>query len=879
MSYLLGVDLGTTYTAAATRRGDVVQMASLGDRAAVVPSVLWFGPDGEMLVGEAARRRSIAEPERFVREFKRRVGDQVPLFVAGAPHPPERLYGRLLHWVYEQVTRLEGGPPELICATHPANWGEFRIEVLRQALRSFDLPSVDFVTEPEAAAIHYASQTRVPDGTVIAVYDLGGGTFDAVVLRKEPSGWSLVGHPEGIENFGGVDFDAALFARVQQVLGLDPDWLDEDDPAVVAAMSRLRLDCVDAKEALSNDTAANIPVFLPQARTEVRITRAEFEDMVRPGLADTVDVLASVVRSAGLTSADIDRVLLVGGSSRIPLVAEMVSGFGRPVSVDAHPKHAVALGAALAAGRQPVEPAEPPAFPPPAAVSPAAGSPEAPPPMAPPPVAPPSVAPPPMAQTAPPQPPREPPAAVPVPAAPAPASTGASGGSRAAWIIAGIVALAGVVALVVALAGGGGSGSNLATAATPTVGDQPSGPAGPTEPAQQTPAQQTPEQEATPDPTPTPGPTVAASGSGFASLEPLALPGADEGRTSSFATGPAEVPSLLWRTDITASSEVVAHDGTLYLGAQDGTIRALDATDGTPLWTFDNTYSAVHVALATYGADKVAVIADAGPDVVIVGGDDGALLARLPLPDDLHDGFAWYATPVGDTLLVVANSSDGDSSTTHSVLLAIDTGDWSQRWRADLGSATNAFGSEPSISDGVAVITKDDTRGIDMSDGSTLWTRDIPDGGVAPLNRLAADGVVVVHDGRLRGLSIETGDELWFGEIGGYGVQSAADGIVYSVSSDGVVARDARTGVAVWIADLPDGLYDRAVTAVAGDHVLAVAATLDNENHLVAFRRSDGGVAWQLSLGEVELASTTPLFISDGTVFVEDRAGFIHAVG
>ena len=104
-------------------------------------------------------------------------------------------------------------------------------------------------------------------------------------------------------------------------------------------------DCVAAKEALSSDTDVTIPVLLPNLQTEVRLTRAEFEQMVRPALADSITALNRALRSAGVTAEQVDSVLLVGGSSRIPLVAQLVGAeLGRPVAVDAHPKHVIALG-------------------------------------------------------------------------------------------------------------------------------------------------------------------------------------------------------------------------------------------------------------------------------------------------------------------------------------------------------------------------------------------------------------------------------------------------------------------------------------------------------------------------------------------------------
>ena len=357
MAYQLGIDLGTTYTAAAVfdgASGRGPEVVALGDRAPTAPSVLCLRPDGELAAGDAAERYAVTEPQRIARQFKRRLGDPTPLLMGDAALPAEVLTSRLLRWVVEAVVRSQGGErPSTIVLTHPANWGPFKRDLLDKASELAGIGRTIMLTEPQAAAISYSSQSRVEAGAVIAVYDLGGGTFDAAVLRKEnDGGFTMLGTPEGIEHLGGIDVDAAMFAHVTAVLDEAYEQLDPDDPAALAAVARLRLDCTQAKEALSLDTETTVPVLLPTIQTEVRVTRGELESMIRPPLAETVTALERAIRSANLTPDAIDHVLLVGGSSRIPLVAELVSArLGRPVAVDAHPKHAIALGAAIVAAR------------------------------------------------------------------------------------------------------------------------------------------------------------------------------------------------------------------------------------------------------------------------------------------------------------------------------------------------------------------------------------------------------------------------------------------------------------------------------------------------------------------------------------------------
>ncbi|QJY47084.1 Hsp70 family protein [Pseudonocardia broussonetiae] len=351
--YQLGVDLGTTWSAAAVCRDGArtAEPVPLGEHGHAVASAVFAGADGSFLLGEAAERRALSDPDRVVREFKRRIGDPTPVLVGREPVPAEVLAARFVAALVRQVSQREGGPPSRIAVTHPAGWGPHKTAALRAALAAQGVGPLVLLSEPQAAAVGYASAERVEAGSVVAVYDLGGGTFDAAVVRKDPrGGFALLGTPEGIERLGGVDFDEAVFAHVRDAIG--PAWaeLDGTDPAVLEAVARLRRECTAAKEALSVDTVVQVPVMLPGLHTRVRLGRAEFEDMVRPAIAETVDALARALASAGVAPADVATLLLVGGSSRMPLVTELVSaGIGRPASADVDPKGVIAAGAALVA--------------------------------------------------------------------------------------------------------------------------------------------------------------------------------------------------------------------------------------------------------------------------------------------------------------------------------------------------------------------------------------------------------------------------------------------------------------------------------------------------------------------------------------------------
>ena len=355
LSYLLAVDVGTTRTAASTARtgqdgGIVTSAFGLGRSGDSAPSTIFIA-EGELLFGEAAERRGLAQPERLVREFKRRIGDDVPLVVGDQRFAPEELYARMVAWVVDAVAEREGYQPSAICVTRPVTWGAYRSELVVTALRREISSSIELITEPEAAARHYETTSPLEPGQAIAVYDLGGGTFDAVLLRKEEDGTvRVVGAPAGLPDFGGADFDDLVLRHVLAAAGLSASELTRD-PAARVALASLRRECVEAKEALSFDSEAVVPVLVGQTSTTVRLTRAEFEGLIEDGVERSIDVLETSVEAAGLDPADLETILLTGGSSRIPRIAQLLSErFDRPIAIDADPKAIVALGAARELG-------------------------------------------------------------------------------------------------------------------------------------------------------------------------------------------------------------------------------------------------------------------------------------------------------------------------------------------------------------------------------------------------------------------------------------------------------------------------------------------------------------------------------------------------
>lgn len=347
MPHSIGVDLGTTSVAVAI--GD-----DLGTRAAqlspllVEPSVAFCSADGTILTGQAALDAADGDgdPTRLVRGFKRRLGDPTPIIVGGVGFAPEALMAAQLRDVVARITELQGEAPERVVLTCPAAWGPYRRE---QFARIADLSGVtidEIVTEPVATATSVSRERPLEDGAVVAVFDLGGRTFDATVLRMGADGLEVLGSPEGVEHLGGDDFDDAVRGLLDQRVGGRISALDAADPDDAATLAAIDEACTLAKEALSvrEETVVRLP--LDDADHPITIMRADLERSIRPAVGLAVAALLRTIHSAGIDADAVSTVILAGGSSRIPLVAEEVASIGRPVAATHHPKFTVALGAA-----------------------------------------------------------------------------------------------------------------------------------------------------------------------------------------------------------------------------------------------------------------------------------------------------------------------------------------------------------------------------------------------------------------------------------------------------------------------------------------------------------------------------------------------------
>jgi actin-like ATPase involved in cell morphogenesis len=319
-----------------------------------MPSSVYVESPDHIDVGEVALNRAAADPTRFIREPKRQLSlDQTDLPVADTDVPAHVVVAAIVRAAVDKARAQHAGEqPSGLVLTHPEQWSDRQIQVLTDAaaLVGFSGTSVRTLSEPRAAAHHYAHNGELPPGTRVAVFDFGGGTLDVAVLTAADGSFTVVA-AQGDNALGGRNFDASVHRWVEQQLTAgDPDllaWLGTTD----AAHARLALaeSIRTAKELLSDAAQATIAVpTSSSAPRPLHLTRTEFEELIDRDVARGVDLLRSTLRMAGVPEGDLSAIYLVGGSSRIPLVHTRVAALGPVVTLD-DPKTVVAHGAMSAA--------------------------------------------------------------------------------------------------------------------------------------------------------------------------------------------------------------------------------------------------------------------------------------------------------------------------------------------------------------------------------------------------------------------------------------------------------------------------------------------------------------------------------------------------
>ncbi|MCK2240197.1 MULTISPECIES: Hsp70 family protein [unclassified Crossiella] len=348
---VLSVDLGTSNTVAVLSAHGLPPRVIEVDGSATMPSAVYANEDGTLLVGRDAERQARLDPSRFEPNPKRRIDETTLLLGTNVITVTDALAAVLERVAKETARQLNGVLPDEVRLTHPAQWGTVRRNALVSAARLAGLgPNLVLVPEPVAAAAHFASfpDRELNPGQALAVYDLGAGTFDVAVVGVTPTGFTVLAE-DGLPDLGGLDVDHALLIHVgREVSFRDPGrWqrlLRPESTADRRARRTLLEDVREAKEALSRHPQTEVP--MPEEFSDVLVTRTELEALIRPSLLRSVDVLSQTIQRAGMSPEQLAGIFLVGGSSRIPLVAQLIADRLRvvPVSLD-QPETAVAMGA------------------------------------------------------------------------------------------------------------------------------------------------------------------------------------------------------------------------------------------------------------------------------------------------------------------------------------------------------------------------------------------------------------------------------------------------------------------------------------------------------------------------------------------------------
>ena len=351
---VIGIDLGTTNSAVATTAANGVT-TTIADRdgARIIPSVVYFAPDGGVVVGERAQSMAVLEPDRVAMHFKRGMGESTFLLdgsdftVDGRSWRPEALSSMVLKKL-KQMAEDQVGPVAGAVVTVPAYFGELERNATREAAELAGLPILRILNEPTAAAIAHGMDSG-SRGSTILVFDLGGGTFDVTVMVVERDGEMRVLSTGGNHRLGGLDFDNAILQmigdRARESTGVDifaEAWTFQD----------AREKAEHLKKELSTLQTATRPVSTGGRPLMFALTRAEFEAAIGDTLEDVRDMIEITVDAAGLEADDIDTVLMVGGSSRIPAFSALLRDmFGKEPTFSGSLDEDVARGAAILAAR------------------------------------------------------------------------------------------------------------------------------------------------------------------------------------------------------------------------------------------------------------------------------------------------------------------------------------------------------------------------------------------------------------------------------------------------------------------------------------------------------------------------------------------------
>lgn len=344
---VLGIDFGTSNTAGVIHRSGPAAPL-LFEGSPLLPSAVYLDAETGLLVGRDAERSAAVAPGQFEPNPKRRIDDGT-IWLGERDVPVVEAVAAVLARVAGEANRVTGQPPGTVVLTRPVDWGRPRQRILADAAVRAGLGEPRFVAEPVAAASYLVDVLgqRVPVGQCLVVYDLGAGTFDVAVVRRTEDGFAVLA-ADGLADVGGLDLDAAVVEQVRSATAGSVDaWGRIDWPESTADRRARRLlwqDARAAKEQLSRHSTAALHV--PLVDTDWHLTRAEFEALARPLLERTVRLTIATLRASKIGPDAVSGLFLVGGASRVPLVATLLhSALRIAPTVIEQPELVVAIGA------------------------------------------------------------------------------------------------------------------------------------------------------------------------------------------------------------------------------------------------------------------------------------------------------------------------------------------------------------------------------------------------------------------------------------------------------------------------------------------------------------------------------------------------------
>ena len=352
MSKIIGIDLGTTNSCVAVMEGGQPVVIVNSDGARTTPSVVGFAKNGERLIGETAKRQAITNPDNTISSIKRHMGENYKVNIEGKSYSPQEISAMILQKLKADAESYLGETVSEAVITVPAYFNDAQRQATKDAGRIAGLDVKRIINEPTSAALAYGLDNE--NEQKIMVYDLGGGTFDVSIIEIG-GGVIEVLSTNGNTHLGGDDFDQRvidfLVAEFKKAEGMD---LSKDK----MAMQRLKEAAEKAKKELSTVTSTNINLpFITMNQDgpkhlDITLTRAKFDELTADLVDGTMGPVRQALSDAGLSASDIDKVLLVGGSTRIPAVQEAVKKFtGKEPFKGINPDECVAVGAAIQGGK------------------------------------------------------------------------------------------------------------------------------------------------------------------------------------------------------------------------------------------------------------------------------------------------------------------------------------------------------------------------------------------------------------------------------------------------------------------------------------------------------------------------------------------------